>query len=52
MQLFFFENATFFSHIQQGLSKSKVNGALGRAVDFGSLYAPLTINTLFSTSFT
>jgi len=45
------ENATFFT--QQGLSKSKVNGSSGRAVDFGSFYAPLTIfNTLFSTSLT
>jgi len=43
MQLFF--NSKDFK-------KSKVNGSSGRAVDFGSFYAPLTINTLFSTSLT
>jgi len=32
--------------------KRKVNSSSGMAVGFGSFYAPLTINTLFSTSLT
>jgi len=46
------ENATFFLTFSKDCQKSKVNGSSGRDVDFGSFYAPLTINTLFSTSFT
>ena len=42
--------ATFFTH--RIFERSKVNSASGRALDFGSFYAPLTINTLFSTSLT
>jgi len=42
----------FFSHTLRIFERSKVNSASGRAVDFGSFYAPVTINTLFSTSST
>jgi len=37
----------FFSHTLRIFERSKVINASGRAVDFGSFYAPLTINTIF-----
>ena len=46
------ENEMFFSHSGRIVQKCKVDGASDRTVDFGSFYAPLTINALLSTSST